>query len=113
MKVVIDTALAKAIHGDRDHKYSITAEVTDKSRRTIVGAGDVLVSRKPFRVYAWVHWGHYRVGDVVEASFQARRLDGKGVKGTGRLKLMKVTYPKGKPVETEVQNWKLCIRFGL
>jgi len=107
VRIEIDTALAKAIHGDRDHKYSITAEVTDKSRRTIVGTGDVLVSRKPFRVYAWVRRGHYRVGDVVQASFQARRLDGKGVKGTGRLKLLKITYPKGKPVETEVQNWKL------
>ena len=107
VKIVIDTALAKAIHGDRDHKYSITAEVTDKSRRTIVGTGDVLVSRKPFKVHAWVHCGHFRVADVIEASFQARRLDGKGVKGTGRLKLMKITYPKGKPVETEVQQWKL------
>jgi len=105
--IEIDTALAKAIHGDRDHKYSITAEVTDKSRRTIVGTGDVLVSRKPFKVYAWVHRGHYRVGDVIEASFQARRLDAKGVHGTGKLRLLKVTYPKGKPVETEVQNWKL------
>ncbi|MCP4375763.1 MAG: alpha-2-macroglobulin, partial [bacterium] len=85
IKIVIDTALAKAIHGDRDHKYSITAEVTDKSRRTIVGTGQVLVSRKPFKVYAWVDRGHYRVGDVVGASFQARRLDAKGVKGTGKL----------------------------
>ena len=107
VKIEIDTALAKAIHGDRDHKYAITAEVTDKSRRTIVGAGDVLVSRRPFKVYAWTARGHYRAGDVIEASFQARRLDAKGVKGTGRLKLLKVTYPKGKPVETEVQDWKL------
>ncbi|MCP4379795.1 MAG: alpha-2-macroglobulin, partial [bacterium] len=69
--------------------------------------GQVLVSRKPFKVYAWVDRGHYRVGDVVGASFQARRLDAKGVKGTGKLRLMKVTYPKGKPVETQVQQWKL------
>ena len=107
VKIVIDTALAKAIHGDRDHKYSITAEVTDKSRRTIVGTGNVLVSRKPFKVYAWVHRGHYRVGDVIQTSFQARRLDAKGVKGTGLLRLKKITYPKGKPVETQVQQWKL------
>ncbi|MDP6636120.1 MAG: MG2 domain-containing protein [Phycisphaerae bacterium] len=107
IKIAIDTALAKAIHGDRDHKYSITAEVTDKSRRTIVGTGQILVSRKPFKVYAWVGQGHYRVGEVVQASFQARRLDAKGVKGSGRLKLMKISYPKGKPVETQVQQWKL------
>ena len=34
----IDSSIAKAIHGDKDHKYSITAEVRDASRRTIVGA---------------------------------------------------------------------------
>ncbi|MDP6545580.1 MAG: MG2 domain-containing protein [Phycisphaerae bacterium] len=107
IKIEIDTALAKAIHGDRDHKYTITAEVTDKSRRTIVGTGNVLVSRKPFKVYAWVDRGHYRIGDVIQASFQARRLDAKGVKGTGKLKLMKISYLKGKPVETQVQQWKL------
>jgi len=107
VKVEIDTALAKAIHGDRDHKYAITAEVTDKSRRTIVGTGNVLVSRRPFKVYAWVNRGHYRVGDVIEANFQARRLDGKGVKGTGVLRLKKITYPKGKPVEVQVQQWDL------
>ena len=107
VKIEIDTALAKAIHGDRDHKYAITAEVTDKSRRTIVGTGNVLVSRRPFKVYAWVNRGHYRVGDVVQASFQARRLDGKGVKGTGKLRLFKITYPKGKPVEAQVKQWDL------
>ena len=108
VKIVIDTALAKAIHGDRDHKYSITAEVTDKSRRTIVGTGNVLVSRKPFKVYAWVGRGHYRVGDVVQAGFQARRLDAKGVKGTGKLRLLRITYAKGKkPVEAQVKQWDL------
>ncbi|MCA9079168.1 MAG: alpha-2-macroglobulin, partial [Planctomycetaceae bacterium] len=37
VEVQIDTALAKALHGDQDHEYKITAEVTDASRRTIVG----------------------------------------------------------------------------
>ncbi|MBI3987413.1 MAG: alpha-2-macroglobulin, partial [Lentisphaerae bacterium] len=51
LKVEIDTAPAKEIFGDRDHQYEITAEVTDESRRTIVGAGRVLMARKPFQVY--------------------------------------------------------------
>ena len=58
------------MHGDRDHKYEITAEVTDQSRRTIVGTGKVLVARKPFKVYAWVDRGHYRVGDAIQAQLQ-------------------------------------------
>src|SRR5262249_46654605 len=71
-KVEIDTALAKAVHPDEDHQYSITAEVTDDSRRTIVGQGNVLVARKPFKVYAWVNRGYYQTGDAIEASFQAQ-----------------------------------------
>ena len=114
VEIEIDTELAKELHGDTDHKYSITAEVRDESRRTIVGSGDVLVSRKPFKVFTWVDRGYYRVGDVITANFKAQRLDGKPVEGEGRLTLYKITYqaPKGdkskvEPVETPVRRWKL------
>jgi uncharacterized protein YfaS (alpha-2-macroglobulin family) len=108
VKVDIDTSLAKALHGDQDHKYTISAEVTDESRRTIVGTGDVLVARKPFRVFAWVNRGHFRAGDDIQASFKAQTLDGKPVQGTGELKLLKITYnEKNEPVEKVVETWKL------
>ena len=45
VKVKIDSSIAKLVHGDQDHRYSITAEVVDASRRTIVGTGSVL--RRP------------------------------------------------------------------
>ena len=60
VKVEIDTAVAKAMFADVDHKYTISASVTDDSRRTIDGQGDVLVARQPFKVYAWVDRGFYR-----------------------------------------------------
>ena len=108
-KLPIDTAPAKLIHGDQDHRYDITVEVTDASRRTIVGQGRVLVARRPFKVYAWVDRGHYRAGDVVRASFSAQTLDSKPVQGEGTLRLFKVTYGKdAKPVESEVQKWDLA-----
>ena len=107
LKIEIDTRLAQLIHGDRDHRYTISAEVRDQSRRTIVGQGEVLVARRPFKVYAWVDRGHYRVGDTVSAGFQARTLDSKPVKGRGILKLWRITYKKDKPRETEVQKWRL------
>jgi uncharacterized protein YfaS (alpha-2-macroglobulin family) len=112
VKVAIDTALAKRMLGDSDHRYEITAEVTDQSRRTIVGQGSVLVARKPFKVYAWVDRGHYRVGDPVTAAFSAQTLDGRPVEGVGDLRLLRVSYKKGAdgelaPVETEVQRWAL------
>jgi uncharacterized protein YfaS (alpha-2-macroglobulin family) len=108
VKITIDTAAAKELHPDQDHKYSITAEVVDESRRTIVGTGDVLVSRKPFQVFAWVDRGHYRVGDTVKAGFSALTLDRKPVTGTGELTLYQVRYGKdNKPVERPVQTWNL------
>ena len=64
-------------------QYEITAEVVDESRRTIVGTGNVLVARKPFKVFAWVDRGYYRAGDAIEASFHAQTLDRKPVEGKG------------------------------
>ena len=107
VKVEIDTGLAKAIHGDQDHRYSITAEVVDASRRTIVGSGEVLVARKPFQVYTWVDRGYYRVGDTIQVSFSARTPDAKPVEGKGELSLIKIRYEKNEPVEAAVQSWKV------
>src|SRR5205823_857605 len=61
VEIPIDTLPAKELHGNQDHQYSITAEVVDESRRTIVGTGSVLVARQPFKVYTWLNQGHYRV----------------------------------------------------
>ena len=108
IKVEIDTALAKEVHGNTDHSYSITAEVVDASRRTIVGTGNVIVARQPFRVFAWVNRGHYRVGDDVLAEFTAHTADQKPVSGNGELTLYSISYDdKHQPVEKVVQTWKL------
>lgn len=108
LEVEIDTSLAKAVHANTDHQYTITAEVRDESRRTIVGTGKVLVARKPFKVFSWIDRGYYRTGDTIDANFRAQTLDKKPVQGTGVLKLLKVTYDKkNQPVETPVEEWKL------
>ena len=107
LEVEIDTSVAAEIHGDMDHRYEVTAEVRDKSRRTIVGKGSVLVTRDPFKVYAWVDRGHYKAGETVRASFSARTPDGKPVKGKGSLKLLRVTWKGEEPEETTVEEWEL------
>ncbi|NNL76448.1 MAG: alpha-2-macroglobulin, partial [Desulfobacterales bacterium] len=107
VRIEIDTALAKLIHGDTDHRYTISAEVRDQSRRTIVGQGDVLVARRPFKVYAWTDRGHYRVGDTVRAGFKVQTLAAKPVQGKGLLRLHRITYRDTVPQETEVHRWKL------
>jgi uncharacterized protein YfaS (alpha-2-macroglobulin family) len=108
VKIEIDTRAALELHGDTDHRYEITAEITDQSRRTIVGTGQVLVAREPFQVYAWVDRGHYRAGDVVQASFCAQTLDNRPVQGNGNLTLFSISYTAdGKPIETAVASWDL------
>jgi alpha-2-macroglobulin len=108
LAVEIDTALAKAAHPDQDQRYEITAEITDQSRRTIVGSGTVLVARKPFSVYTWVDRGHYRLGENIEAGIRAQTLDHKPVAGKGTLKLLKISYDaQGRPVETLAEKWDL------
>jgi uncharacterized protein YfaS (alpha-2-macroglobulin family) len=108
VKVVLDTLPAKELHGNQDHSYAITAEVVDESRRTIVGTGNVLVARKPFKVFAWLDRGYYHAGDAVNANFHAQTLDGKPVEGKGELTLYKISYnDKNEPVEKAVESWKV------
>jgi len=108
IEVEIDTAVAKELHGDSDHKYTISVEVRDQSRRTITGQGDVLVARKPFKVFTWLNRGYYRVGDVVEANFSAQTLDHKPVQGEGEMTLYRITYKDNKPIETPVLRQDLA-----
>ncbi|MDR0704383.1 MAG: alpha-2-macroglobulin, partial [Planctomycetaceae bacterium] len=103
VKVVIDTEIAKELFPNDNQKYTITAEVIDKSRRTIVGTGNILAAKEPFKIYAWTDNGFYRPNQRIAASFQARRLDGKPVSGNGTVKLYKITY-KNENVNDNVQT---------
>jgi uncharacterized protein YfaS (alpha-2-macroglobulin family) len=109
VNVEIDTAIAKELHPNQDQSYEVQAEVVDESRRTIVGSGKVLAAREPFRVVLWTDRGHYRVTDTVTVGAAAHTLDGKPVAGTGKLRLLKITYEDAKPVESEVGRWELNI----
>ena len=105
IKVKIDTALAKELHGDEDHRYSIEVEVTDSSRRTIFGKGSVLAARKPFMAYVTLDRGWYQTGDQATASFFARTLDGREVESAGTMTVFKVTYAAdGTPKEESVHS---------
>ncbi len=110
--VEIDTLSAKVMHGDSDHRYEITVQVVDQSRRVVRGTGEILVSRRPYRVYSWVDKGYYQTGDVVQAGFAARTIEGVPVTGTGEVKLFRIHYDsrnaaREKVTETLVQSWNL------
>ncbi len=103
VELELDTALALELHGDEDHQYTIDAEVTDASRRTITGSGSVIAARKPFEVFIGLNRGFYEAGDTIEVTADARTPDGKPVAGEGKVILYQVTYnDEGEPEETEV-----------
>ena len=108
LKIKLDTKLAKQLYGHKDHRYEIQAEVTDASRRTITGSTSVLVTRHPYKVYAWVNKGYYQGGDTVKASFKAQTAQKIPVTGKGKVTLYRVVYDsKGTPKEKALHNWKV------
>lgn len=108
-KVVIDTAFAKAMHGDKDHEYRISAEVTDASRRMVAGSGVIQVNREPLQVYAWLNQGFYHVGEPAQLSLQVRNPQGKFVHGDATVKIMAVQFREGKVVEFEQEVFPVKI----
>ena len=116
LTISIDTALAKQMHSDSDHDYRITAEVTDESRRTIVGSGSALAARKTVQTVAWLDRGYYAIGEPVNVRIATRRPDGKPLAAGGVVRLLQVTYPASdvaagerlEPKETEVRRWDLA-----
>jgi alpha-2-macroglobulin len=106
VKVEIDTASAKQIHGDMDAKYQIEARVVDASRREERGNGSVMAARKPFEVVVWTDRGYAKAGDPLEATISVASLAGKPVAAAkGTLKIYQLVLNDGRVEEKEVQSW--------
>ncbi len=104
-KIALDSSLAKALKADADHRYAITAEVTDASRRTQTGGGSVLAAAVPFRVYGWSGYGYAIAGEPVEVNFSARTAAGDPVRVVGKWTAVRLTGgPDGTTVETPIQD---------
>ncbi|MEZ7956668.1 MAG: alpha-2-macroglobulin family protein [Rubritalea sp.] len=107
VKVKVNSALAKLVHGNDDHRYEIKVEVVDASRRTIFGSGSVLATRKPFQVTTWLNRGYALAGERIQASIAANTLDSRKVNGWVSTTLYKVTSDaKGQLKETVVRQWE-------
>ena len=108
VEIEVDSALAKQVHGDTDHRYEITAEVVDASRRTIVGKGSVIAARKAFDVKVWLDRGYANVGDPIHATIAARTALGKEVVTQGKAILYRISTDKEDKVsEKQVQSWDI------
>ena len=103
----IDTARAKAEQGDRDHRYTVEAEVRDESRRAIEGQGSILATRQEFYAFVETDGGWYQPKN--EAFIQVRTLtaDNQPVTVPGQVIVKRISYgaENSVPEEAEVKRW--------
>ncbi len=104
----IDTARAKAEQGERDHRYTIEAEVRDESRRTVEGQGSVLATRREFYANVETDGGWYQPRN--EAFVEVRTLtpDNQPVSTHGEVIVKRISYSgadSSVPDETLVKRW--------
>ena len=106
--LTIDTSSALETFGDQDHRYEISAEITDSSRRVITGSGSVVAAREPFAVTLWLDRGFYQAGNDAALTVRAQSPQGKGVETAGEVTLYRIRYGKGGAVSEEaVESWPL------
>ncbi|MCH6551659.1 MAG: alpha-2-macroglobulin, partial [Planctomycetes bacterium] len=75
------------VGGRQDFEYRIEARVTDASRREIVGADTVRVTRQRYYVYPRPKHYLYRPGDKVEIDFKTLDANDEPVSVTGTVKV--------------------------
>ena len=90
--VTIDTAGAARDHPDVDHRYVVVAEVTDASRRTVTGEGEVIVTRNAFDAFVDLDRGYYLVDEELAVTVKTMTATGTPVAARGKLTLARVRY---------------------
>ncbi|MGL4854917.1 MAG: MG2 domain-containing protein, partial [Lentisphaeria bacterium] len=110
----INTALAKKLYSDTNHRYEITAEVRDLSRRTIFAKSSILAAKAPFEIFTSLNQGFYQIGNKIEANIKAYTIDNQGVNGDASLALYQISYlADGTLVENLLKQWdKNCDNKG-
>lgn len=107
-RVEVDPSRLGSAATDRDHRYTIEAEVRDASRRTIAGQGSLLVTREEFYAFVETSGGWYRPGN--EAFLEIRTLtpDNVPVAAKGELvvaRLRSNAAAERLPTEEIVRRW--------
>lgn len=106
--VEFDTAPALRDLGDRDHRYTIEAEVRDASRRTITGQGNVKVTRQQFYAFAEMKNGWYQPQEDAFVDVRTLTADNKPVATQGKVTVYRIHYEgTDQSVEKEevVKSW--------
>jgi hypothetical protein len=107
-EVEIDTSRAKAEQSDRDHRYTIEAEVRDESRRTIEGQGSVLATRQEYYAFVETDGGWYQPRNEAHVEVRTLTPDNSPVATPGEVIVKRISYggaDRSVPGETVVTRW--------
>ncbi|MEZ6195210.1 MAG: alpha-2-macroglobulin family protein [Planctomycetota bacterium] len=107
LEVLVDTAAMTAAHPEEHHRLEIEADVTDLSRRTISGSGEVIAARTAIFAQVSSERGFHRAGEKAEFSIRAVRPSGEGVATRGRAVVYRLTdrrRPDGDVETTRTQQ---------
>lgn len=93
LKIGFETAAwANDNRPEKYYRYTITADVTDKSRRVITGQGSLSVGDKAFNVYLTSGKYLYSPGDKVDIKVSAKTLSEEPIGAAGNIILEKAKY---------------------
>jgi uncharacterized protein YfaS (alpha-2-macroglobulin family)/tetratricopeptide (TPR) repeat protein len=85
---------------EQDHAYTVRADVTDQSRRTVAGQAEVKVTRSSFRLFPETSQSLYHAADNVTVDLRALTPNEDPVQVAGQLQLYKLV-PKKRTVERD------------
>ena len=91
LRLQIETESWKRKYADQDHVFVVEADLTDLSRRTISGAGEVVVTRRALYAKISADRGFYRAGETATFEIQTQTPNGAPVATEGRIVVYRVT----------------------
>ena len=87
-EIIVDTS---EFSQDSSHRIEVIADVTDDSRRSIKGTGQIVIAPQPFFAFLNLDRGWYQSGDKATVNINTRTANGFGVPTTGVLTLYQVS----------------------
>jgi alpha-2-macroglobulin len=92
LSFTLDTSKAAKDFGDQDQQFEVEAEVTDESRRTIKGSGEVLATRHEFASFVETDRGYYDAGQTIRMEVATLKPAGDPLATSGEVRIQEVLF---------------------
>jgi alpha-2-macroglobulin len=107
-EITFDTSVSDPRWQHASMRYTVEAEVTDASRRTIIGSGAVIATRQQFFAFLDTPQGFYQKGDRVPVEVVTLDANEQPVAASGSLKVYRQQWKGDRVDETLVHEERLA-----